>query len=99
MVYKGVAYMTKEEIEKLINDKKFSLAIRCFGNDKLRDFIEEIYFDGMRKGYEIAKYTLEVRNLMPYNAADDYLDKHMEDIRDILKLCEQYELCTEKDDN
>lgn len=91
--------MNKEEIGKLIDDKKFSKTIRCFGDDKLRDFIKEIYFDGMREGYELAKYRLELLNGMPFGAADDCLDKHMEDIRDILRLCEQYELCTEKDNN
>ena len=91
--------MTREEIGKLIDSKKFSKAIRCFGDDKLRDFIQEIYFDGMREGYQLAKYRLELLNRMPFGAADDYLDKYMDDIRDILKLCEQYELCTEKDDN
>ena len=99
LVYKGAAFMNKEEIGKLIDDKKFSKNIRCFGDDKLRDFIKEIYFDGMRDGYELVKYRLELLNRMPFGAADDYLDKYMEDIRDILKLCEQYELCTEKDDN
>ena len=91
--------MTREEIEKLIDSKKFSKAIRCFSDDKLRDFIKEIYFDGMREGYQLAKYRLELLNRMPFGAADDYLDKYMDDIRDILKLCEQYELCTEKDEN
>lgn len=43
--------MNKEEIGKLIDDKKFSKNIRCFGDDKRRDFIKEIYFDGMREGY------------------------------------------------
>lgn len=41
--------MTREEIEKNINSKKFGTA-RCFGDDKLKDFIEEIYIDGMRAG-------------------------------------------------
>lgn len=53
----------------------------------------------MREGYQLAKYRLELLNRMSFGAADDYLDKYMDDIRDILKLCEQYELCTEKDDN
>ena len=91
--------MTRKEIEKLIADKKFSKAIRCFGEDKLRDFIKEIYFDGMREGYELAKYRLELLNGMPFSAAEDYLDEHMNDIRVILKLCEQYELCAEKEDD
>lgn len=91
--------MTKEDIGKLIDSKKFSKDIKCFGDDKLENFIKEIYFDGMREGYELAKYRLELLNGLPFGAADDYFDKHMEDIRDILKLCEQYELCIEKEDN
>lgn len=91
--------MTRKEIGILINSKKFSKAIRCFGDNKLRDFIKEIYFDGMREGYELAKYRLESLNGMPFSAGEDYLDEHMNDIRDILKLCEQYELCTEKEDD
>ena len=42
--------MTKEEIEKLINSKKFSKTIRCYGDDKLENIIKEIYYDGMREG-------------------------------------------------
>lgn len=85
--------MTKNEIVNLIDRKKFSKTIRSCGNDKLRDLIEEIYFDGMRKGYELAKFRLELLDSMPFGAADKYLDEHMNDIREILKLCEQYELC------
>lgn len=91
--------MTREEIGKLIDSKKYSKAIRCFGDDKLRNFIKEIYYDGMREGYEFAKYRLETLNGMPFGAEDDYLDKHLEDVRDILKLCEQYELCMETEGN
>ena len=91
--------MTKEEIVKLIDSKKISKEIRCYGDDKLRDFIKEIYFDGMREGYELAKFRLELLNVMPFGAADKYLNKNMKDIRDILKLCEQYELCIEKEGN
>ena len=91
--------MRREEIGKLIDSKRFGKTIRCSGDDKLENIIKEIYFDGMREGYELAKFRLELLNLMPFSAADDYLDKHMDDIRDILKLCEQYESCTEREDN
>ena len=83
--------MTKEELGKLIDSKKFSKTMRSFGDDKLRNFIEEIYYDGMRAGYNYAKYTLELVDRMPFGAADKYLDNNMEKIRSILKLCEQYE--------
>lgn len=91
--------MTKEEIEKLINCKKFCKTIRCYGDDKLKNLMSEIYFDGMREGYELAKYRLELLNRMPFGAADSYLDEHMEDIRYILKLCDQYESCTKEHEN
>lgn len=83
--------MTKEEIGKLIDSKKFSKTVRCFGDDKLKNFFEEIYYDGMREGYNLAKYRLELLDRMPLGAADKYFDKHMEEIRNILKLCEEYE--------
>ena len=57
--------MTKEEIEKLINSKKFSKTIRCYGDDKLENIIKEIYYDGMREGYELAKFRLNLLNGMP----------------------------------
>ena len=91
--------MTKEEIGELIDSKKFSEAIRCFSDDKLGNFIKEIYFDGMREGYELAKFRLELLNGMPFGAADRYLDEHMEDIRSVLKLCGQYESCSQQEDN
>ena len=53
----------------------------------------------MREGYELAKFRLELLDRMPFGAADDYLNKNMKDIRDILKLCEQYELCIETEGN
>ena len=83
--------MTKEELGKLINRNKFSKTIRCYGDDKLKNLIEEIYYDGMREGYDLAKFRLNLLDGMPFGAADEYLDDNMEKIRKILKLCEQYE--------
>jgi len=91
--------MTKEELGKLIDNKKYSKEIRCYGDDKLSNFLKEIYFDGMREGYELAKFRLELLDRIPTDAADEYLNEHMEDIRGILKLCERYEFCTEKEDS
>lgn len=83
--------MDKEEIAKLIDSKKFSKTIRCYGEDKFRNLMEEIYFDGMREGYNLAKYRLNMLDKMPFGAADDYLDENLEKIRTIISLCEQYE--------
>ena len=91
--------MTREEIGKLIDSKKFSKDVKCFGDDKLENLIKEIFFDGMREGYELAKFRLELINRMPSGAAKRYIDEHMEDICDILKLCEQYERYSEKENN
>lgn len=85
--------MEKEDIGKLIDSKKFCEEIRCFGDDKLKNLIKEIYFDGMRKGYEIAKFRLELLDGMPFGAADSFLEKNMENIRSILELCRKYESC------
>lgn len=85
--------MTKEEIGKLINSKKFSKTIRCYGDDKLENIIKEIYYDGMREGYELAKFRLNLLNGMPFGAADEYWDGNAENIRSILDLCKQYENC------
>ena len=47
--------MSKEDLGKLIDSKKFSKTMYCYGDDKLGNFIKEIYFDGMREGYNLAK--------------------------------------------
>ena len=78
--------MTKEEIGKIIDSKKYSETIRCYGDDKFRNLIKEIYFDGMRAGYDLAKFRLELLNRMPFGSADDYLEKNMEKIKEIVYL-------------
>lgn len=45
------------------------------------------------------KFRLELLNGMPFGSADRYLDEHMEDIRSVLKLCGQYESCSQQEDN
>lgn len=52
--------MSKEDLGKLIDNKKFSKTMYCYGDDKLGNFIKEIYFDGMREGYNLAKFRLEL---------------------------------------
>ena len=39
--------MSKEDLGKLIDSKKFSKTMYCYGDDKLGNFIKEIYFDGI----------------------------------------------------
>ena len=53
--------------------------------------IKEIYFDGMREGYNLAKFRLELLDGMPFDAADEYWDNNMEKIRSILNLCKRYD--------
>ena len=58
----GGRRMGKEEIGKQIDSKKFSKTMRCYGDDKLGNIIKEIYYDGMREGYNLAKFRLELLN-------------------------------------
>ncbi len=83
--------MSKEDLGKLIDNKKFSKTMYCYGDDKLGNFIKEIYFDGMREGYNLAKFRLELLDGMPFDAADEYWGNNMEKIRNILNLCKQYD--------
>lgn len=83
--------MLKEEIGKLPDSKKFGKTILCYGDDKLENIIKEIYFDGMREGYNLAKFRLELLDGMPFDAADEYWDNNMEKIRSILNLCKRYD--------
>ncbi len=83
--------MTKAELEELINRKKFVKEIRCYDDDKLRNLIQEIFYEGMREGYELAKFRLELLNGFPFGAADEFLDENMGKIRELLDLCKKYE--------
>ncbi len=83
--------MTKAELEELIKRKKFAKEIRCNGDDKLRNLILEIFYEGMREGYELAKFRLKFFNGFPPDAADEFLDENMGKIRELLDLCKKYE--------
>lgn len=76
--------MLKEEIGKLPDSKKFGKAILCYGDDKLENIIKEIYFDGMRAGYDLAKFRLELLDGVPFDSADEYWNDNMESIRGAL---------------
>lgn len=83
--------MTKEEIGKIIDSKQYPKTMRCYGDDKYGNLIKGIFYDGMRAGYDLAKFRLELLDGMPFGAADDYLAENMEKIKEIVCLCEQYE--------
>ena len=85
--------MTKAEVGNLIDKKKFTKEMRFFHDDKLRNLIEEIYYEGVRAGYELAKFRLELLDRMPFSMADDFIEENMSKIREILDLCKQYEEC------
>lgn len=76
--------MLKEEIGKLPDSKKFCKTILCYGDDKLENIIKEIYFDGMRAGYDLAKFRLELIDGVPFDSADEYWNDNMESIRGAL---------------
>ena len=83
--------MTKAELGELIDKKKFLHEIRSYDEDKLRNLIEEIFYEGMREGYELAKYRLSMFTAFPFHAADEFLGENMDKIREMLELCRQYE--------
>lgn len=85
--------MLKEEIGKLLDSKKVDKTILCYGDDKLENIIKEIYFDGMRAGYDLAKFRLELLDGVPFESADEYWNDNMENIRGALDLCKKYEEC------
>ena len=85
--------MTKAELGELIDEKKFLKVIRCYDEDKLRNLIQEIFYEGMREGYELAKFRLQLLNDMPFGSADKFLDENMDKIREMLDLCKMYEEC------
>ncbi len=88
---KKVSDMTKAELGEFIDHEKFLHEIRCFDDDKLRNLIQEIFYEGMREGYELAKFRLELLNSFPFGSADEFLDENMEKIRKMLDLCKAYE--------
>ena len=73
--------MLKEEIGKLPDSKKFGKTILCYGDDKLENIIKEIYFDGMRAGYDLAKFRLQLLDGVPFDSADEYWNDNRESIR------------------
>ena len=87
--------MTREDVGNLIDKKKFTKEIHCYHDDKLRSFMEEVYYEGVRAGYELAKYRLELLNGMPFGMADEFLSENMSNIREMIDLCKLYEECKE----
>ena len=87
--------MTREDVGNLINEKKFTKEIHCYHDDKLRKLMEEIYYEGVRAGYDLAKYRLEFLDGMPFGMADEFLSENMSNIREMIDLCKLYEECKE----
>ena len=83
--------MTTTEIEKLIEDKKFCKTIRCYEDDKLKNLFKEVFYDGIKAGYDLAKYRLELLDGFPFTMADQYLEQNMPAIRETIELCKKYE--------
>jgi len=87
--------MTREDVGNLINKKKFTKQIHCYHDDKLRNLMEEIYYEGVRAGYDLAKFRLELLDGMPFGMADEFLSENMSNIREMIDLCKLYEECKE----
>jgi hypothetical protein len=81
----------EKELRKQIEELKFAKEIRCYSKDVLRDLLAELYYDGMRVGYELAKCRLPFISGISAGRADEYLKENMSQIRETIKLCEEYE--------
>ena len=58
-----------------------------YQDDKRSNLIGEIYYEGVRAGYDLAKFRLELLDGgMPFGMADDFLSENMGNIREILDL-------------
>ena len=88
---KSISEMTKAELSEYIDGEKFCHVIRCYSDDKLRNLIKEIFYEGMREGYELAKFRLELLDGFPSSSADGFLNENMDKIRKMIDLCKTYE--------
>ena len=80
-----------EEIKERIRKLKFSKEIRCYGDDYFIDLMTEIFYDGMREGYELAKFRLELLNRFPSGSAKEYLAQNASNIRESLRFIDEIE--------
>ena len=65
--------MSKEDLGKLIDNKKFSKTMYCYGDDKLGNFIKEIYFDDFEDPCE--EFTEVLYDFIPENLVENELKK------------------------
>ncbi len=82
--------MTKEELEKIVNDNKVS-SLCSFSGDPLTDLLKEIYFEGYCEGYNHAAGLLQ--NLGPRIFGcrmDDFLEKNKNRIRERMSAIIKY---------
>ena len=85
---------TKEEIKKLLDKKKFG-NVRFYSDDVLKNFLREIFFKGVQEGYDLAKFRLELLDGFPLTLCDDFFAQKIDEFREILDLCREYEETTE----
>ena len=79
------------EIEEEIAKLKFSKQCRSYSDNYLKNLISEIYYDGLRDGYELAKKRLELFDGFPSSLGGEYFFEHKANIQKTLKLIEEYE--------
>ena len=65
--------MTKEELQNIIEENRFS-SLTCRTGDEIGDLVQEIYHDGMMAGYELAISRLQMLNRMPFKSSEDYME-------------------------
>ena len=66
--------MTKEELQNIIEENRFS-SLTCRTGDEIGDLVQEIYHDGMMAGYELAISRLQMLNRMPFKSSEDYMER------------------------
>ena len=65
--------MTKEELQNIIKENRFS-SLTCRTGDEIGDLVQKIYHDGMIAGYELAISRLQMLNRMPFKSNEDYME-------------------------
>ena len=84
MVYLGGEEWEKKRLENRLTVR--NLVKRCGATEMTN-------LEILLKKYNLAKFRLELLNGVPPGVAEKYWDDNMENIRNVLSLCEQYEEC------
>lgn len=88
--------MTKEELDKIIKDNKFSHLVTYSDEssaiEELDNLIKKVYYDGMAKGYEIAVDRLQLlESRLPPDYPAEYVEKNRDKIKNILSAIQEFE--------